>query len=334
MDERKARKLGRGLSSLIDEPVAVAVGEGNVRPIVTQATNIVAPATTDKPRPPEATEPRGLIDLPVDQIVPSPFQARKEFTEAALQTLADSIRRTGLMQPVIVRKASRAGAATHELVAGERRWRAAKIAGLRLIPAVVKDLSDEEAAEWGIVENVQREDLNPMERAWAYRMLGERFSLKQEQIAQRVGQDRSTIANFIRLTELEPPLRELIGSGQLSPGHGKALLVMQPGEPRARLGQEAAHNNWSVRRLERTASEIAAAHAAGKPPLRDGLIPRDGTRDSTRIAREAMERRLSEHLGTKVRVITRKDGIAGRIVIAFFNLDQFDGVMQRMGLGE
>ncbi len=340
MADHKARKLGRGLSSLIEDPVAVAVGEGDVRSVVAKTTSIVASATTPpaaRPTPAPALPPqppaaRALTDIPVDSLIPSPFQARKEFSEAALTTLAESIRRTGLMQPVIARKSPSSD--KYELVAGERRWRAAKLVGLRHIPALVKDLTDEETAEWGIVENVQREDLNPMERAWAYRMLGERFSLKQEQIAERVGQERSTVANFIRLTELEAPLRELIASGALSPGHGKALLVMQPGDARTRLGREAADNQWSVRRLEKTASEIAAAHAAGKPLLRDGLIARDGARDSTRIARESMERRLSEHLGTRVRVITRKDGTAGRIVVAFFGLDQFDGIMQRMGVGE
>jgi ParB family chromosome partitioning protein len=267
----------------------------------------------------------------VHQIGPSPFQARKEFTEAALQGLADSIRRTGLMQPVIVRRSGRIGGPTHELVAGERRWRAAKVVGLRTIPVVVKELTDEEAAEWGIVENVQREDLNPMERAFAFRMLAERFALTQEQIAQRVGQDRSTIANFIRLTDLEPQLRDLISAGQLSPGHGKALLVLAAGEARLRLGREAADQSWSVRRLERTASAIAAARASIPE---EGLIARDSSRDSTRIARESMERRLSEHLGTKVRIRTRKDGTAGRIMITFFGLDQFDGIMHRMGVGD
>ncbi len=330
MEERKARKLGRGLSSLIDEPVPVAIEPPPVRPIVAQATTIV-PSATSMSRPPSLPDPRGLTEVPVHLITPSPFQARREFTESALQTLAESIRQTGLMQPVILRKSVRPGGPTHELVAGERRWRAAKLAGLKAIPALVRELSDEEAAEWGIIENVQREDLNPMERAHAYRMLGERFSLTQEQIAQRVGVDRSTIANFIRLTELDPPLRELISAGQLSPGHGKALLVLPAGEARIRLGREAADQSWSVRRLERTASAIAASR--GTLP-HESLIARDGAKDSTRIAREAMERRLSEHLGTKVRIRTRKDGTAGRIMITFFGLDQFDGIIQRMGVGE
>src|SRR5207248_2832206 len=170
----------------------------------------------------------GLSDfhlIAVTAIVPSRFQPRKVMDEGAIARLADSIKRSGLMQPVVVRPAG----GGYELIAGERRWRAAKLAGLVQIPALVREVGDEQAAEWGLVENVQREDLNAMERAWALRDLSQKFGLQQSELADRVGLDRSTVANLIRLTELEPEIADLIAKGKLSAGHGKALLMVPAG---------------------------------------------------------------------------------------------------------
>jgi ParB family chromosome partitioning protein len=233
------------------------------------------------------------------------------------------------MQPVIVRPRRGGEGARYELVAGERRWRAAQMAGLEAIPAIVRDLSDEEAAQWALVENVQREDLNPMERAWAFRALAEKFHLTQAQIAERVGLDRASVANAVRLTELEPEICKMIERGQLSAGHGKALLAAVPGPVRMSLAQRAVSENWSVRQLERLSIEATMAAAQGKvvavsPPSRE-------TELRALAARTALEKQLGEHLGTKVRIVTNKAGSRGRLTVEFYGLDHFDGLLGKMG---
>jgi len=208
-----------------------------------------------------------------------------------------------------------------ELVAGERRWRAAKLAGLTSIPAVVRDLSDEESAEWAIVENVQREDLNPVERAWAFKALTDRFGLSHGQIAERAGLDRSSVTNFVRLTELETTIQEMISAGRLNFGHGRALLAIAPGDGRVSLATEASREGWSVRRLERAAATIASA-----------VKPAPTTTIKTRPASlEDLERRLGEYLGTRVSIVSDRGGKRGRVTMEFYGLDHFDGLMSRIG---
>ncbi|MCL4221489.1 MAG: ParB/RepB/Spo0J family partition protein [Phycisphaerales bacterium] len=250
----------------------------------------------------------------LDSICPSPFQPRTSFDQAELSGLAESIRRAGVLQPVLARRGAEQG--TYELVAGERRWRAAEMAGLERIPALVLTLSDEEAAEWALVENLQRSDLNPMERARALRMLSERFGMTHGQIADRVGLERSSVANLVRLTELEEEVQELISKGRLGAGHGKALLAIEAGERRVRLALRAAEEEWPVRRLE------ASARNDGTSPARK---PRTAP-----AALADLERRLGEHLGTRVRITTVRDGTRGRIAIEFYSLDHFDGLMSKM----
>src|ERR1051326_6202969 len=171
-----------------------------------------------------------------------------------------------------------------------------------------------------------------MERARAYRMLGDRFGLNHEEIAARVGQERPTVVNFIRLTELEEEVQGLIAARLLTPGHGKALLMLPSGAMRVKYGKMAAAQGWSVRRAEEACRRLSFAGVSARE---EHLAKQEKEfLDPKRIAREAVEKRLSEHLGTRVRVITRKDGTAGGIVIQFVGLDQFDGVMERMGCGE
>jgi len=306
----KPRRLGRGLSSLIDVRTPVAVHVGVDSP----------PAAPPQDTAVQSSGSEHLHFLELSSIIPNKFQPRKGFDEVALLQLAESIKHSGLMQPVIVRKTS-GGAGSFELIAGERRWRAAKMAGLTSIPALVRDLSDEESAEWAIVENVQREDLNPMERAWAFRSLTDRFGLSQGQIAERAGLERSSVANFVRLTELEPTIQDMISAGRLNLGHGKALLAVSPGESRISLATEAAREGWSVRRLERAASTIAnGAGSAASAPAK----ARSASLDD-------LERRLGEYLGTKVSIVSDRGGKRGRLVIEFYGLDHFDGLMNRVG---
>lgn len=350
--DKTKRRLGRGLSSLIGDPVpvlAAAPVEGS------SATAVAEPPSEPRAKPPDperrwiheepqaspsevrpaiqptAAQP-GVVNLLLAEIVPSRFQPRRDMDPAALERLAESVKRSGLIQPVVVRPRAgtdrRSDPAAYELVAGERRWRAAALAGLARIPAVIRALTDEEAAEWGLVENLQREDLNPMDRAASLRTLCDRFKLTQDEVAVRVGLDRSTIANLIRLMELEEPLARLVATGVLSAGHGRALLAIGAGERRVRLGERAGSERWSVRRLEREARSLAGGGGSGG----GGGAGSPDPFEAREAARQRLEKRLSEHLGTKCAVATDRSGARGRISIEFYTLDHFDGLLARLGL--
>ncbi|MBK9188432.1 MAG: ParB/RepB/Spo0J family partition protein [Phycisphaerales bacterium] len=265
----------------------------------------------------ESAEHEGLCMLPLDAVVPSPFQPRRTIDQASVEQLASSIRRSGVMQPVIVRSL---GAGRYELVVGERRWRASRVAQLTHIPALVRDLADEEAAEWALVENVQREDLNAMERAHALRGLCERFGMTQTQVAERVALDRSTVTNLIRLTELEDSIATLLEQGKLSMGHGRALLGAPAGVVRESLAVQAAAQAWSVRKLERECQRMHAAKpSAGKPSPR-AMVLAD------------LEKQIADQLGTKVMIRADRKGVRGRVVIEFYGHDHFEGLLARMGV--
>ncbi|MFN0131373.1 MAG: ParB/RepB/Spo0J family partition protein [Phycisphaerales bacterium] len=266
----------------------------------------------------------GIHQLATSSIVRSPFQPRREFGQNAIDTLSDSILRSGLMQPIIVRPGTSPG--TFELVAGERRWRAAGQAGLATVPAIVRELTDEQSAEWALVENVQREDLNPMERAAAFRLLMDRFGLTHAQVAERVGMDRTTVTNTTRLLELEEAIRLMIGAGRLSAGHGRALLMAPPGPSRIDLAQRASDEYWSVRRLERAAGEMAQGDGGGAAA--GAVTP---AAEARAASREALEKGLGAHLGTKVSIATDRSGKRGRLVIEFYGLDHLDGLLSKFG---
>ncbi|MCC6659544.1 MAG: ParB/RepB/Spo0J family partition protein [Phycisphaerales bacterium] len=252
----------------------------------------------------------------VGAVVPSPYQPRREMEPAALAGLAASIKRSGVMQPVIVREVG----GRYELVAGERRWRAAMSAGLDRVPALVRTLSDGESAEWALVENLQREDLNPIERAAALRSLAERLAISHAEVADRVGLERPTVANLIRLLDLEGELQAMVVGGLLSGGHARALLAAPAGATRMKLAERCARESWSVRRLESEARALVSP--AGAAPHSPRAVSGE---------RAALEKQLSEHLGTKVVVRTDRTGKRGTILIDFFDLDQFEGVMTRLG---
>ncbi|MFZ4575933.1 MAG: ParB/RepB/Spo0J family partition protein [Phycisphaerales bacterium] len=302
----QSKKLGKGLGGLLgiaQAPVRVDVPADQVAP----------------PTPAQIADPL-VREIPVAQITPSPFQPRRVMDEGAIARLAESIRRSGVMQPVVVRKVD----SGFELVVGERRWRAAQAAGLQTIPASIRELSDEVAAEWALVENVQREDLNPMERAWALRSLIEKFRLTQQQVADRVSLDRASVANLIRLTDIEAPIADMISKGEISAGHGRALLALPPGPDRLELAKQTAMWEWSVRRLESEVRDRAAPEAA-KPSLKD-------REDSRGAVIRDIERRIADHLGTRVNIETDRGGKKGRLLIEFYGLEHFDGLLTRMGV--
>lgn len=299
----RPRRLGRGLSSLVSEPVSVGVPEALSDPSPMEAPD--TPASPD----------RHSTMVPIENVVPSPFQARESFDDAALEGLAASIRRSGIMQPIVLRRTDEG----LELVAGERRWRAAKLAELTHVPAVIRTISDEESAELGLVENVQREDLNPIERARAFSMLATTFDLTHAEIAERVGVSRPSVSNFVRLLELEEPLQDRIIDGSLSAGHAKVLLSLTPGGDRVTIGERSASSGWSVRRLEHEVGRLLQVKAP----------PSSGRTVTTHLAE--LERQLSDHLGSQVRIRADSSGQKGRIEIAFYDLDHFDGLMSRFG---
>jgi len=273
----------------------------------------------------------GILDIPVELLEANPFQPRREFDEAALRSLADSITRSGLMQPVVVRPAGKTGAGRqkYQLVAGERRWRAAQLGGIARIPAVVRELSDEETAEWAVVENAQRADLNVMEAAFAYKSLMDKFGLTHAEIGERVGLDRTTVVNTIRLTELEESIQRLLRSKLLSAGHGKVLLSMAPGASREMCAQSASELGWSVRRLE---AEARIATAAAATPLKK-LTQADHDKYLARnAARLDLEKQLGQWLGTRVTIqTTGASGTNGKLMVEFFGVEQFEGVLKKMG---
>ena len=323
MTKQSKPRLGRGLASLIGTPVEVAPS-ASTRP----TTIIDFDDDTQLPPVSGGVESFGSRSIPVGAIVASRFQPRETFDEGSLAGLAKSIRASGVMQPVLVRK-SEAGAGRWELIAGERRWRAAQLAGLTEIPAVIVAIDDQQAAEWALVENVQREDLSAMERARALRGLADRFGMTQAALGERVGLERSSVANLIRLTELEPEVQQLLSErgessgGGLALGHGKALLGARPGASRIALAKRAAREEWSVRRLE--AAVKLANEGASQGSTKEPVRPTDPqVRD--------LERQLSETLGTKVRLTTNADRTRGRIVIEFYGLDHFDGVVRQLGV--
>lgn len=308
------RKLGRGLSSLISAPVRV-----DTPPHLTAPTVGAAAAT------PAATAESGfdIRHLPVAQIVPNPRQPRQHFDEQSLKALADSITVSGLMQPIVVRQ-RRDGRGEFEIIAGERRWRAAQVAGLQKIPAMVRDVDDRLGAELSLIENLQREDLNPLERAEAFRRLIDEFGLTHQELAERVGLDRSSVTNHLRLLELDEFTRTAVRDGGLSLGHAKALLALTNNRLRSALAKEAVKRAWSVRELERRVkarqqTDITTEHA---PPV--------GLKSPAAANTVDLERRLSEHLGTKVHLYRGRNKGSGRLVIEFYNLDQFEGLMRQM----
>jgi len=254
-----------------------------------------------------------IREIPIDQIDRNPEQPRKWFGEDQLEELKESILSHGVLEPIIVRPVE----GRYELVVGERRWRAAQLAGLRTIPAVVRPLSDREAMEMALVENLQREDLNPIEEAEAYRRLMEEFQLTQEQVADRVGKKRSTVANRLRLLEIEPELRAEIAAGRLSAGHAKALLSIESSAERLKVAQRVIEEGWSVRAIEeyvrQGAKKRAPQRRAAAPPAKDPFV-------------QDIEERLQRSLGTKVRVI--RHGQRGRIEIDYYSQDDIERILE------
>jgi ParB family chromosome partitioning protein len=246
-------------------------------------------AVSDEP----ATEDGDLRHIPLDLITPNPRQPRRSFDQETLQALADSVRERGIVQPVLVRPVP---GGTYELVAGERRWRAAQIAGMEAVPALVRPRDDSAALEIALIENMAREDLNPVEEARACAALVEELGLSREDVGRRVGRSRVAVSNLLRVLDLPDEVLELLEAGELTEGHGRALLLAEDHGDRRRLGREAAREGWTVRITEQRARE-----ANGVQEPRKARAPRGVHPDQAAAATEAGEA-LAQALGYEVRV--------------------------------
>jgi ParB family chromosome partitioning protein len=272
-------------------------------------------------KPPEAlaapgTRGDGLRTVAIEDLYPSPGQPRKHFDDARLDELAASIKAQGIIQPLVVRLREGGG---YELIAGERRWRAAQRAGLHEVPVVVRDVAEKRAFEMALVENLQREDLNPIEEAQGFERLIEEFGYTQEALASRVGKDRSTVANALRLLRLPTPVRALVTEGRLQMGHARALLGLESAEAAERLARRVVARDLSVRQVEALVKHERDG-ARGQAPAAPAK-PSSSARD--------LGERLSRALGTRVRVVESAPG-QGHLEVAYHSLDQLDAVLARI----
>jgi ParB family chromosome partitioning protein len=264
---------------------------------------------------PEVTPDAGIAELPVDQIVRGRYQPRRIFTEDSLQELAASIRVQGLIQPIVVRPRPQGG---FELIAGERRWRAAQIAGLAQIPAVVRDVADDRASAMALIENIQRENLNPLEEAFALQRLRDEFQLTQQQVADAVGKSRVAVTNLLRLLNLAAGVRELLEQGVIEMGHARALLSLDP------LDQERTARDIADRQLSVRQTELLVRQLLKPRPEPEPIVPRaaSGPDADTRL----LEAQLSDRLGAPVAISHSPKG-GGQLVIRYSSLEELDGIL-------
>ncbi|MCK5113737.1 MAG: ParB/RepB/Spo0J family partition protein [Phycisphaerae bacterium] len=308
------RRLGRGLSSLIDEtPI----------PAANPAAAPQAPAAQADP----TGTPR---EIPVDDIAPNPYQPRRTFNETELAELAQSISLQGILQPLIITDAAGVDNIDNikkpfALIAGERRLRAAKQAGLATVPCIIREANQQQMIEWAVIENIQRADLNPIDRGQAYRDYMDKFSVSQQEVAERLGQARGTVANYLRMLDLCDETQEMVAVGQISFGHAKVLAGLAGAENQARqvkLARKIVSDGLSVRKLEELVTKepgkvdpAAAKSATGKPAY---------VRD--------VEQQLTEAVGTRVTILPGRAKNTGKIVVEYYSLDDFDRISGSLGL--
>ncbi len=255
------------------------------------------------------------VQVDIDLIDPNPYQPRTHFGEGSLAELAQSIRANGIIQPLVLRPLGR----RYQLIAGERRWRAAQLAGLQRVPAVLRDVPEERALEITLVENIQREDLNPLEQARAFDRLMAEFHMTQEEVAERTGKDRTTIANTLRLLKLERPIQELVEEGRLSAGHARALLAIPDPRFRMTLAQRAARGQLTVRTLER----LANRRTSKRPPAEASSPHLD---PNLRAAIEELQR----HLGTRVQIRAPAGRHSGQLILEYYDEAQLQSLYERL----
>ena len=283
----KLKGLGRGLDALLggDEPATA-------KPVAT---------VSDTPR-----------ELAIDQLQPGKYQPRTRMDQEALKELAESIKTQGVIQPILVRPVAEN---KYEIIAGERRWRAARMAGLQAVPVVIRDIPDNQALAVALIENIQREDLNPLEEALGIQRLTNEFGLTHQTAAEALGRSRTAVTNLLRLLELAPPVRDLLADGRLDMGHARALLVL-PALRQVELANEIVAKGMTVRDVEKRVSEMIA-----RPKPR---VPRAVDRDVARLQEE-----LAQKLGTSVEIKQKSKG-RGALIVEYGSLDQLDALIEKL----
>jgi ParB family chromosome partitioning protein len=304
-DTKKVKKphLGRGLEALLG-------------PMTKQSQNREEPETVSK-FPPDPQLRLSKNELSIDQIEANPYQPRTVWDEQQLSDLADSIKENGIIQPIIVRRNTDG----YEIIAGERRYRAACLAGLEMVPVLERKATDDEMLELALVENIHRTNLNPIERAKAYQRFIDTFNLNQTEAAKRLGEDRTVVANHLRILDLPKDIRDILSGGGLSMGHARAILALPSDDLRRKLANRAMAGRLSVREVERLVRKHLEGHPEKTPPIKE---------------KEAhivdLERRLQTLLGTKVNIKPNKRNNRGRIIIDYHSIDEFDRLTEKMGL--
>lgn len=267
--------------------------------------------------PPDKELRSSLQEIDIEAISPNPYQARTTWNEQELADLAESIKANGIIQPIVVRRMGPG----YQLIAGERRFRAARLASLTTIPALVRQATDEELLELALVENIHRTDLNPIERARAYQNYVTTFSLTQAEAAKRLGEERSVIANYLRLLDLPDEIKQMLVGRELTMGHARAILALPTDELRRKLANRALVGRLSVREVERLVRKYLAGSGQARTSIR-----------SKPAHILDLENKLSSQLGARVTIETRRNGQKGRIIIEFQSLDEFDSIAERLGL--
>ncbi len=306
-DRKKAKKphLGKGLEALM--------GSLGKQPKEPQASD------HNIQFPPDVKLELGKSELPISQIRPNPYQPRTAWNEEQLKELSESIKTNGIIQPIIVRKSGDG----HQIIAGERRCRAARMAGLETVPVIVRKATDEEMLELALVENIHRSDLNPIERAKAYQNFIKSFDLTQTDAAKRLGEDRSVVTNYLRLLDLPTDIKQMLVGAQLSMGHARAILSLPSDDLRRKLANRAMSGRLSVREVER----LVRKYLQGKTEEKEA-------KEGKQAHIVDLERQLQSILGTKVNIQSNKRGQRGRIIIDYYSLDEFDRLTERMGLNK
>ena len=289
-----ARGLGKGLDSLIPNTIGEAKEKKESKEKV------------------ENKNPETMVKL--SMVEPNGEQPRKNFDEDSLLELAESIKQFGLLQPIIVQDRKN----HFEIIAGERRWRAAKMAGLKEIPVIIKNLTNQEIVEISLIENIQREDLNPIEEAQAYKRLLEEFNLKQDEVAERVSKSRTAVTNSMRLLKLCDEVQQMVVNEMISTGHARALLSIEDPEEQYMIAQKVFDEKMSVREVEKLVKDL---HKPEKAPKKENK--------SLEVIYQNIENRLKESLGTKVSISPKNNG-AGKIEIEFYNHDDLDWLMEQL----
>lgn len=307
--QNKKKGLGRGLGSLLGG-AQPAVSNTNIQ-VQEHVVGVKAQSQVTTNIPMEAR----VWNIAIDKLQASEYQPRTQFEKESLEELANSIKEKGVIQPLVVRKKSDS---QYEIIAGERRWRAAQIAGLHEVPAIIKTLSNKETLEIAIIENIQRENLNPIEEAEAYGRLLNEFQLTQQQVSEKVGKDRATVANVLRLLGLPGEIKEMLSNSSLSAGHAKVILGLEDSKKMVQLAKKIIQNQLSVRATEKEVSKLKSPKT-----VNNGQEESVETRSADRLAED-----LQRALGTKVKIDSSKG--KGKITIHFYSNDELSEISERI----